>query len=89
MYEPMIAKVVHYQVGGKAFQSMKEAKQAAVELDAVTKLNELLRDAIDSNLTHRGNINHVLTVMLNRRDQVRDILAAYGKKQPRAKKCAT
>ena len=74
-----------YQVGNKTYFSLREAKQALVEVNAVAKLRELLRDAILSSQTRCGNIDNVLVCMLEESDGVRAILAEYGKRKARKK----
>jgi hypothetical protein len=80
------AIVKSWQVGGKTYYSLREAKRALVELSAVAKLREVLAYSIKSSLTRCGNIDNVLVELLAESDTVRQILTEYSKKSGKRKK---
>lgn len=74
-----------FQVGGKTFSSMADAKRAEFELETIARLRNVLKEAINSVNTRTGNIDNVLIEMLSEEAAIREILLSYSKRKPRKK----
>jgi hypothetical protein len=70
---------------GKEFTSREEARQHQVEQAALQALRDLLKASISSSQVRSGNVDNVLRQMLMEGQEIRNILLAYSKMQPKKK----
>lgn len=70
---------------GKEFTSREAARQHQVEMAALQALRTLLKVSIESSQVRQGNIDNVLKQMLMEGQEIRNILLAYSKMQPKKK----
>ncbi len=68
---------------GQEFTDQVKARQHEVEQEALGKLRNLLKSAIDSSLTRQGNVDNVLKNIIGEASEVSAILSSYRKKQPK------
>lgn len=76
-------RTVKFKVLGREFDTPLAARQFVVEQEALDKLRNLLKAAIDSSLTRQGNVDNVLKNILGEAAAVSEILLSYRKKQPK------
>lgn len=80
-----IIKVNKFSVDGKEFNSESEARQYAIEHEALGDLRKMLKDTISSSLTRQGNIDNVLKHILDQSAEVSRVLSTYRRRQPKKK----
>lgn len=79
---------VYQTEDGKQFHNKELARKHEIELETLGRLRGLLKTAIDSELTRRGNIDNVLRNILLESAEVRAILQSYSKKMPKEQPAA-
>jgi len=68
---------------GKQFASKAEAQRHEAELETLAGLRTLLQNAINSELTRRGNIDNVLRNIIMEAGAIRNLLQTHSKKMPK------
>ena len=68
---------------GKQFASKTEAQTHEADLEVLAGLRTLLQNAINSELTRRGNIDNVLRNIIMESGVIRKLLQTHSKKMPK------
>jgi len=70
-------------VDGKRWTTKGEAQKHEAELETLVGLRTLLHNAINSELTRRGNIDNVLHNIIMESGAIRALLTTHSKKMPK------